>query len=516
MVKPMTPDDTELLRRYVREGAKDAFGELVQRHLGVVYHAALRQVGGDTHRAEEVAQEVFTLLARKAESLTEHPMLIGWLFSATQRTAWRLLRAERRRLQREHEAWAMRAGDFESGEENWEALRPVLDEAINQLKPAERDALLLRYFQEQPFSEIGQRFAVSEDATRMRVERALEKLRSRLVRRGIKSTSAALALLLANNAVAATPSGLVTSITATALSNAATSGGIAALTAKLLLMTKTQMAVLGGVLVLLAAVVVMQTAAEQRLHGEIGSLEAQKQKTGIAVEAQRREAQAQVVLSEEAKAKAFDPVQAEIDLLQKKVRQGNLDSQYARLFRRLKLTPEKVEAFKSLLVDWQLAANEASRMATAAGITRYEDIQKIRWAGAEEASEPIRVFLGDESYAYFKFYAENAAARGRINTLDQRLNTRGLGLTDEQYDALVRLRAHGAGEAVMKAMPPTEVESALALLQPDQQRLFMVWNDFCGAWAEISRMNREAAALGKIKLSRATVDKNGNTKFSSP
>lgn len=49
-------DDTELLRRYVEEGAEAAFAEWVQRHLGLVYAAALRRLGGDTHGAAEVAR----------------------------------------------------------------------------------------------------------------------------------------------------------------------------------------------------------------------------------------------------------------------------------------------------------------------------------------------------------------------------------------------------------------------------------------------------------------------------
>ena len=71
----MNPADSELLCRYAANRDEAAFAELVRRYLNLVYFAALRQVGGDAHRAEDVAQHVFTLLARKASALTGHQSL---------------------------------------------------------------------------------------------------------------------------------------------------------------------------------------------------------------------------------------------------------------------------------------------------------------------------------------------------------------------------------------------------------------------------------------------------------
>jgi len=73
-MKTMTPD-TELLRRFDRTNSEDAFGELVQRHVNLVYAAALRQVNGDAHLAKDVAQSVFTDLARKAGSLARRGLV---------------------------------------------------------------------------------------------------------------------------------------------------------------------------------------------------------------------------------------------------------------------------------------------------------------------------------------------------------------------------------------------------------------------------------------------------------
>ena len=90
-------DDARLLARYAQDGSEAAFTELVRRYLNLVYSAALRQVGGDRHRAEEVAQVVFADLARKASGLSRHSALIGWLYTSTRYAARNLARIERRR-----------------------------------------------------------------------------------------------------------------------------------------------------------------------------------------------------------------------------------------------------------------------------------------------------------------------------------------------------------------------------------------------------------------------------------
>src|ERR1700687_416383 len=102
-------DDNELLLRYAEQGSEPAFAELVQRHLGLVYHAALRQVGGDTHRAQDVAQTVFTDLARKAPTLTGRATLTGWVHTSTRFAAAKVRRADFSRLRHEQEATTMNA-----------------------------------------------------------------------------------------------------------------------------------------------------------------------------------------------------------------------------------------------------------------------------------------------------------------------------------------------------------------------------------------------------------------------
>src|SRR5271169_2381247 len=133
----MTPDN-ELLRDYAKTRSEDAFAELVGRHVNLVYSAALRQVNGDTHLAQDVAQTVFTDLARKAGSLVRRETLTGWLYTSAHFAAAKIARRENRRRDREEKF--MRepihepapdpgcAGGFAEARADWEKLRPALDD----------------------------------------------------------------------------------------------------------------------------------------------------------------------------------------------------------------------------------------------------------------------------------------------------------------------------------------------------------------------------------------------------
>lgn len=212
--------DAELLRHFVHERVDAAFAEVVKRHVGLVYAVARRQVGGDAHLAQDVTQRVFTDLARKAASLAEREVLGGWLFRSAQFAASDVVRAERRRRAREVEAQIMHeTNQAPAAAGEWERLRPMLDEAVGALGARERDALVLRFFEGRAWAEVGARLQVSEDAARRRCERALEKLRGLLAKRGITSTSAALGTVLTQQ-VGAVPAELAASIATTAVSGA--------------------------------------------------------------------------------------------------------------------------------------------------------------------------------------------------------------------------------------------------------------------------------------------------------
>src|SRR5256885_10803304 len=116
-------DDGQLLQQYTRERSEPAFGELVTRHIDLVFSAALRVVGGDRHLAQDVTQTVFADLARKAGSLPRDVVLAGWLYRHTCFTAAKVVRAEQRRRTREKTAMEMIALQ-DNPEPNWEQIAP--------------------------------------------------------------------------------------------------------------------------------------------------------------------------------------------------------------------------------------------------------------------------------------------------------------------------------------------------------------------------------------------------------
>ncbi len=255
----MKMTDGELLRRYAQERSEIAFEELVRRRINVVYSAALRQVNNDSHLAEDVTQAVFADLARKAGRLSHHPSLTAWLYTGTRFIAANVRRAEQRRAAREKEAHAMSAVDpTPESEPDWAQIRPLLDDAMRSLDAQDCQAVLLRHFERCSYSEIGSSLGLAEDAARMRVNRALEKLHDILAKRGVTSTSLALAGLLAGNAVGAAPAHLAARIT-----NAATTGTTGANGPASLLTSKLKLALAAVALVAAIGVVIfLRSGAE--------------------------------------------------------------------------------------------------------------------------------------------------------------------------------------------------------------------------------------------------------------
>jgi len=220
--------DSELLRRFVQDHDQGAFAELVRLHVNFVYAAALRHVSGDCHRAEDVAQQVFVDLARKAPDLGRHPCLPGWLYASTRFTAINILRHEQRRTNREKDAEIMHESS-DAQEPHWEQIRPLIDDAMQELDERDRQSVLLRFFGRQTFGAIGEQLGLSENAAQKRVERALDRLAAVLAQRGITSTSAALSVALAQAGVAA-PASLAGSATTVALATARAGGSASTVT----------------------------------------------------------------------------------------------------------------------------------------------------------------------------------------------------------------------------------------------------------------------------------------------
>lgn len=222
--------DAELLQRFAQNGDQAAFTLLVARHANLVYSVALRRLSGDAHLAQDVTQSVFNDTARKARALATHRILSSWLYTSTCYTAAKAVRGEQRRRKRERESSIMQdVLNHSEADAEWNRLRPVLDQAMQELKAEDREALLLRFFEAKNFSEVGRHLRLSENAARMRVDRALEKLRAKLAPFGITSTAAALGGTLGLHAVSAAPASLVSLVTTAAVSSTAATGGLSLL-----------------------------------------------------------------------------------------------------------------------------------------------------------------------------------------------------------------------------------------------------------------------------------------------
>ena len=125
-------DDIALLKEYAARGSEPAFAALVERHVNLVYSAALRGAG-DPHAAGEIAQAVFIILARKAKSLGERTVLSSWLYQTARLTAANYLRGEIRRRHREQEAYMQTIGNEPQAEEAWRQIAPLLEDAMGRL-----------------------------------------------------------------------------------------------------------------------------------------------------------------------------------------------------------------------------------------------------------------------------------------------------------------------------------------------------------------------------------------------
>jgi len=198
-------EDIRTLKEYIRTGSEQAFSEIVKCHMKLVYSTCLREVG-DPSLAEDAAQVVFVILAQKSRSLVRYNSLAGWLFLTSRLTARSMLRKEIRRNRAEAKA----AACIEPNPDWFTHERPVND-ALTSLKPTDRQAVLLRYFDGLSFEEIAQTLAVSESVAQKRVVRAVDKMRRHLTAQGV-ATSAILVALLTQESAKAAPAKCVEAV----------------------------------------------------------------------------------------------------------------------------------------------------------------------------------------------------------------------------------------------------------------------------------------------------------------
>lgn len=187
----MEDDSQQHLQRFSRDRSPDAFRSLVAKHSALVYATALRKLNGDHASAEDVTQEVFLLLARKAHSLTPS-FLSAWLHRQACRRASNHIRSEQRRRQREKIA----ADLGETSAPSSPFLHGELDDTLLSLRSEDHQAIVLRFFEGKDYQTIGHHFGITAEAARKRVKRALDQLSSRLKSNSLALTGASLEIQL--------------------------------------------------------------------------------------------------------------------------------------------------------------------------------------------------------------------------------------------------------------------------------------------------------------------------------
>lgn len=492
-------EDSELLRQFAEAKDQAAFTKLVQRHVNLVYSAAFRQVGGDDHLAWDACQGVFLALASSARSLVNHQALTGWLYTTTRNVCAKIVRSRQRAHAREKAASAMNdTVNHADAEPNWLAVREVIDAAMHELNGRDRDALLLRHFEGRSFVEIGHATSLSENAARMRVERALEKLRGCLARRGITSTATALATTLAAHGVSPAPVGLAAAAANFSLVGAAAAGASGAM-AGIQLMTATQLKLCAAAAVCVIAaggyfgLVALReppppasTASVAPARVQIDSrapdntpdpaTAARGARPGSANTASTNPATA---VAESATVNPFDPV-AFNQTMRSAIR-GALDRRYGELFRRMPLAPAEFEKFKDLLAERQVSTFDALGTAQKYGVQVSDPVQmqalldRIR----QDVDAGVRSLLGEERFQQYQEYNRNASSYGLLDQIRTRLSRTDEPLRPSQADALLDLLVRHAepvgpdsfpggaiGAGYVRAIGGDDPEAAAALRAP--------------------------------------------------
>ncbi len=469
-------DDQELLQQYVKEGQQAAFTELVQRKMDFVYSAALRQVNGDAHLAHDVVQRVFFLLAQQSAGLVKHPSLTGWLYTTTRFVAMKMVRTDQRWRARGANAEFMeRIEARSSSEPSWHELRPLIDDAMNELKAHDREALLLRFFEGHSFSGVGAKIGLGENSARMRVERAVERLRQVLHKRGIPSTAAALGLVLSQNAVAAAPAGIATAVAANALMGVTLTGGSASLGIfSIMNLPKIQLGIIAGLGLLSAGGLALQRHDRQKLLAENQRLQAQVQSMSArptekpkpeavpseSDELLRLRSENAALRQEKARtakqstgaaavvsymsSRATDPLTQDF-FAQLKGRE--ITTRYAGIFKQLDLSDEKREQLKKLLLDKQMLGMDVLASAKAQGVSGLalqNAVSQLLPKGQAESDKAIQDLLGAQDYQEFKKAETLVPHQAMVDQLSEQLSNSSSPLTQRQNDQLVQaLAANG-------------------------------------------------------------------------
>lgn len=525
-------EDTELICRYAQERSEEAFSELVRRHIGLVYSVALRQTGGDRQLAEEVAQRVFTDLARKAGQLSKRATLSGWLYRSAHFAASNAVRAERRRRARDEEIRRLQELIMTT-EPNLDQLRTVLDRAMGELNERDRDAVALRFYEGRSFADVGTRLKMTEDAARIRVSRALDKLHGILAREGLGSTGATLGVVLSQQASAALPPGLAGAIAGNTMAATGATSSLAGTV--FLIMNSTKTAAGLAIVVGLFAIAIVHRQhdetrrAESALAAADGMLEealrrldesrrrsqrVQSDLTSLqhAFDEQQAAVQSAAAVAENrakhgapgpalpARPRVVDKVLSANPEVRQSLTdwmQGNFRMTFGPFYKAMGFSPEKIDALEKLLLQ------EDVNMGSVLLSLRPESVE------LSELVEDLRRLLGDDAFRKMEEFYPTRFVRRVADGLAGNLYDTDSPLTSFQSEQLIRIFAESSPDYQKGGHPfPSMIDWKIALerakgiLSPTQfgilEKQVELLSADPGLWAGMNPLNPGSFGNGAL------------------
>jgi len=486
----------DLLGQYARHNSQDAFAELVKRHVNLVYSAALRQVRSP-QLAEEIAQSVFTDLARNAGKLKPDTILTAWLYQVTRRTAVDVIRKESRRQLREQIASEMNA--MNATAPDWTQVEPFLDEAMQTLDDTDQAAVLLRYFENKSFREVGQTLGTSDDAAQKRVSRAIEHLREFFSKANVTIGASGLAVLISANAVQAAPAGLAAAISAAAvLAGTAVQTSAAIAATKTIAMTTLQktlvtvtVAVLAGAGIYEARQITRLRDQNQTLQQSQAPLAEQNQRLQHEREQLQRErddatnqlaaltdelarvkknpsevlklrSEVGVLLQEKAATADQSPMSnATTDPETRKALRDQdkltMSGYYFALAKRLKLTPEQAEQFNDLLADHLMDNMDLIAQVLHDGKSQAE-MRQIFSAADTAFEDKVQALLGNDALKQYQDYTRNLASPRFVNSFADSLTGDSATIEDKK-SRLIQAMQQATQSALAAAGLPADYQT---------------------------------------------------------
>ncbi|MDB6029182.1 MAG: polymerase, sigma-24 subunit, subfamily [Verrucomicrobiales bacterium] len=543
--------DSQLLRAYVESHSEAAFAEMVRRHVDFVYSAALRMVC-NSDLAQDVTQCVFIALAKNAAQLTDHPVLSGWLHRTAQHIAAQTVRTNKRRDVREQKAAAMNELLTSGTDSTWEDIAPELDAALSELSNADRDALLLRYFERKSAPQMATILGTSEDAAQKRVSRAVERLREFLAKRGVTAGASGLVVVISANAVQAAPVGLAVTIsTAAALAGTTIATTTATAVTKAIVMTTLQKTLITATIVAAVGAGIYEARQTSSLRTEIKTLRQQQAPLANQIQqlirdrddamqqvaslregnerlkrntteipklrgdsARLRQTQqelAQLRANPNAAASLADLMGRMLDDPEQKAsrleeEKMTIKRSHAALFKQLNLTPDQQQKLVNIMAEKEVFGVNLGMALLTGGSSPSPELQNEITTAQKKFDDDMEALLGLDGFKQFNDFERTLPDRASLDEFKQQVKKKPLTAEQEKQliEAMIEERAK-TSSSTLTEMAKSKVDFAAEKQILDLQELI---NQQVLARAAEFLGPEQLAALTKYQTKKLTSDKN--------